>query len=227
MDEPEARRELARLAGQIVAALGRGVPEPTSTVGLAPQEDDDDAPGFIELVAEAEDAFPMFNDAIVEFTSQLEAVAAIAESAGVEMNAANSSPRPASARLVILRRMAQQFNEPVTTMEELAEEYVEQLARVDGGVRAMAHRVPDLSDPDEIAAAEEFHGKLRDLASSASQGLGQLHEFAEIVRGTAHLSKSIRPVFRRMTEAVDKVASSEETITRWEQEFGSQLEARQ
>lgn len=226
LDEPAARQELARLAGHIVVALGRGRPEPDANVAPVSEDDEDDAPGFVELVAEAEDAVPMFNDAIVEFTTQLEAVSDIAKSAGAEMNAAERAPRPASARLVILGRMAQQFDEPVTIMEELAEDYVEQLARVDGGIEAMAQRIPHLSDPDEIAAAEDLHGKLQELSAKATEGLGQLQEFANIVRETARLSRSVRPVLRRMTSAVDKVASSKDTITRWDHEFGSQLEAR-
>jgi len=199
---------------------------PASSGAIETDEEEDDSPGFVELVAEAEDAFPIFSDVVNEFSSQLQAINDIAQSGVAEVQAADRTSRPASGRLAILKRMAERFGEPVDTMEELADEYVEQLSRVNGGIQAMAQRIPHLEDPAEVAAAVDLHGKLQNLASSATEGLDQLQSFADIVQDTARLSRSVRPVFRRMKAAVEKVASSKDTIADWEKQFSLQLSPR-
>jgi hypothetical protein len=227
LDDPAARQELARLAGHIVAALHREHAVRPATSGTDEQvEDEENAPGFVELVAEAEDAFPLLTNVVDEFAIQLRAISEIAESSGAEMQVANTTARPASARLSILGRMADTLDEPVKTMEDLADDYVEQLSRVDGGITAMAQRVPHLDEPEEVSAAVELHGKLDELASNAAEGLGQLERLAEIVQDTGQLSRNIRPVFRRIRRAVQKVASSKDTIVGWKEEFARQLAAR-
>jgi len=68
-DSPPVRRELAKLAGHIVQAIER-TDGATTSVRVVPTPDDN-APGFVELLAEAEVAMPLFNETIQEFGARL------------------------------------------------------------------------------------------------------------------------------------------------------------
>jgi len=187
-------------------------------------DDDDDPPGFVELVAEAEEAMPVFTGVLEEFTAQFAVLTALSEAATAELQAAESSPRPGAARLTIIKRLSGQLDTPATTMEELAEEYTEQLSRVEGGIFAMARQL-EVSDPtsDELAVAEELYRTLEELADISEESLTSLEGLVQSIKETSQLSKTSRPVMRRIIAAVEQLIPSRLVIRQWEQVFGAAL----
>jgi hypothetical protein len=109
-------------------------------------------------------------------------------------------------------------------MEQLAADYSDQLARVDGGIRAMVARVRETDDADEIQAACEFSNSLRELAHNGGEGLGALEQFRQTLKGTSQLSSAIRPVLRRMDQAVGSLIPSRETFQQWSREMDAALD---
>ena len=219
-DQPSVRRALAALAQEIVQRLTAVTGALSVAVEPLPQDDDDRSPGFVELVAEAEEAMPLFTATIEEFGSQLTMLAEIVDNQTESLAAADRSSRPAAARLSLIRRLASELEDPVSTMEALAEDYVDQLARVDGGIGALTSQARVTSDPDEMRAAKELSENLHELARQSAEGLDALSGFGTIVRETGRLSATIRPVFRRISRVVDTIISSKGTFQRWANELG-------
>ena len=143
-----SRRAIAELASGIESALQRSKQEPTqvdavSLASVDAETDDVAGPGFVELVAEAEDAMPEFIDTMSLFTETLEDHAQLAVHATSRIEATESSSKPAKARLEVLRQLATGLEEPTARMEELAVDYVDQLARCE-----RRHRGAGLPDSD-------------------------------------------------------------------------------
>lgn len=222
-DAPAVRQALARLAGEAVNALQREQPMVSPVPTPRVSEDEDDEPGFVELVAEAEDAMPLFTNIIEEFSEQMNGIAMMARAATEDLDSSTVTSRPASARLARVRRLAQDLDEPAASMERLAEEYREQLSRVDGGIGAMARQIPTLTSSEEIAAARELHAALDVLAQQGGAGLDALDRFSSVVAQTGRLSRTVRPVFRRIIGAANKISSTKGTLENWERDVRESL----
>lgn len=225
-EDLEVRRRLADLATQIVAALERPAVSALPTLSLHPELDDleDEAPGFIELVAEAEDAMPLFHEVITEFTSELQSLASLAERATVEMQAANTASKPASAKLAAAHRLAKVLEEPAGRMEPLADQYREQLTRLDGGMIAIIQQVPSLTEEEDVAAARELRESLLQLKTEGGKGIEALASFVLTLRQVGRLSSALRPVFRRITSSVNRIGESREVFERWEEDMDRALD---
>lgn len=225
LDGMEARQMLAQLAKAIVAALQPQSPASAPLAVHSPKTelDEDDQPGFVELVAETEDAMPMFTEVINEFAAELIRISNMAEEATADLTVANSESRPAAARLVRIRRFAEDMRDPADAMATLAAEYGEQLARVDGGLVAMTERVPTLTEVADIAAARELLDGLTVLDDKAGEGLPALAGFSDVLRQTGRLSRTVRPVFRTIMSSLDSIVGSRGTFTRWRSDLEGAL----
>ena len=221
------RKEVSDLATQIIETLRRssdptnaiaddltrpsnGLPEPAGT-------------GLIELLADAEDALPLFMDSIRSFTEQLHRFTGIMESGTVEVDSAKRSSKPSAAALIAIRRVARSLEDPVSAMEHLVVEYVRQLDRVGRGVSAIIERIPETEDQEEIEAAERWGEALDSLASSSAESLGSLHELRQTLAGGYGLSSTLRPVLERMSNALAKMLPSSREFERWRDDAADAL----
>lgn len=215
-DNPAVRRKIAQLAREVVAALERE--SVVSTAGVVEEVESDFAVGesaFVELVAEAEEAMPLFGQAIVDLTSELQRAGEIATDKAAEIEQTNSAAKPMAARLSVIRQLTEELGGPAEKMELAAADYLEQLDRVDGGIHALVERVPSLTDPDEIATAREFADVLRSLSSSADEGLAALDGFRSSLRSVSQTSSTVRPVMGRMYRAIASILPSRERFREW------------
>lgn len=225
-DSPEVRRAIAQLGYGIVQALSRA-PEheaQASAEGNAAGESDP-AEGFLELVAEAEEAMPVFNQVMLDFVTELQALGELATAATEELNSADAMAKPASAKLVVTRKLAKEFDGPASRMEELSAEYIDQLARVDAGVRAMIGRIAGIDSEDDIEAARGLLSSLDELVGQASLGLGALEELSHALLETSHLSSTLRPPIRRMDRALQQMVPSIGTFESWRDDLAEAIEA--
>lgn len=220
----EVRKKVAQLAARMIettSAEGASLPIPEQV------EDVDEAPGFIELIAESEEAMPLFGQVIVDFAEEMERLGELASAHTTRIEKANAGGNAAVARLTVVRQIAVAYDEPATRMEGLAAEYVDQLARVDGGIRALIARVPDLTDEDDVEAARSLAVSLKELAGAGREGLGALDGFRESLRMLMQMSSTTRPVLRRIDQAVATIVPSGDVFQEWSDELNAALASKQ
>lgn len=208
LDRSDARRQIAHLASQIVASISLEAP-PSKSVVLEQSHE-----GFVELMAEMEATMPLFTQTLVDFSSELTRVGEIVSSRQQDLEAATHSPKPSVARLKVIAEVAKALEAPTQLMEELSANYEDQLARVDGAVRAMIEGIPELSGED-VEKAEEVLGSLDELSNQADEGLQALQEFRKVLHTLSNLSSTIRPVLNRMDQAVASMLPSRSTFASW------------
>lgn len=212
---PEIRQRLADMSAQIVRAIESvDTYDPDHTVVLE-EDDPDQAPGFVELLAEAEDAMPLFAQTLVDFAAEMGSLGGVAQDMNSRMTAANNSSRPGAAKLTAMRDLAKAFEPSAERMEELAADYTDQLARVDGGISALIERTRETTDQADLDAAHEFAKTLDGLRIESRSALAALEDFRVQLRDVSRISSTIRPVVHRMDVAVGELPPSQTVFDRW------------
>ena len=210
----EVRREIDRLARQVIKAVDRSR---ATDVELVPAiMPTDDVPGTLELIAEAEDAMPLFTETLNDLSALITETGSLTTVATREMEAAKSGPRPASARLIIVRRLAKHLERPVSEIEDVTENYLDHLARVDAGMNALIELVPSsVKTKDDIETARQLLGALSKLAEGGHNSLDAIDGLRKALANNYRLSSTLRPVLRRMSDALDRVRPSARQFETW------------
>lgn len=216
----EYRKDVALLAGHIVSAIERSrsaeplVIQHESDKG-SNGSDSDDAPGFVELMAEAEEAMGPFAETLQSIGSALVWFAEVTETATIEIQAAARPDKPSSTKLVAIRRYSRNLEEPVAEIERLADDYLDQLTQIGGGMDVLIGRIGESSDEEEIQAAHNLLESLDTLVRSSEETVESLGEFQSSLAENYKLSSTLRPRLRQMSAALEKIMPSRDVFVRW------------
>lgn len=222
------RKGIASLAGQIIAAIEQSTVGSSSVVTIGESQDgvaapDDDADGFIEALAGAEEALPQFVESIESFTVQLYAVTAIVDQATKEITKAKTSGKPSSAILAITIRLSGRLEKPVQAMDELADAYVEHLERVDNGVNAMIERLSMTSSDQDQETARGLLDALRDLCNNAGSAFDSMEDSRQAIVNNYSLSSNLRTILKRMSTSMLRIMRSRPMFERWRDDLAGVL----
>ena len=217
------RIETNRLAENVVKAIQRS--KESGEVDIAPEDSPiEEGPGFIELLAESENAMPLFIDTIRALSTVAQEIGESVSLATEEMKTADSHGRPSSARLVAVVRLAKRLEKPAAGMEQHADDYLDHLSKVRGGVDALIDRVPDLEQENEIQAAKDLLPALEYAAKNVGMGLDALDRFRQTLIANYQLSSTLRPVLKRMSAAALKIIPSNQVFQEWRDRLSEALE---
>ena len=220
----KVRRATAELAMQVIAAMDRS--RQSNRGRIKPDRPPvDDGPGFLELQVEAEDAFQGLTVTITSLGQTTKRIGADTEQAAAAITAANSSGRPASARLAIVQRLSRSLESPALEMENLAVAYLDQVASVGGGINLFAEYVSSM-DEDDLTAAKGLLHSLGIMRDTTVQAFGTLEEYQAALVRAYSISSSLRPALKRIHGALDKVISSKPTFIAWHENLAEALEQR-
>ena len=234
LESNEMRRGIAKLSEQVVSAIGRSgslvAVSPTSDGGSGPggppsDTEDGEEPGFLELIAEAEDAFPLFNFVLVSFQDLMEEVTETTLKATSDLEESKTAQRPAAARVIAARRYAHQLEVPVSQLETVADDYLNQLTRIDGGITALTALVARTSSEEDLQAARRFLTVLKELSDAAETVLQSIAALREAAEKNYGISQSLRPVLRRMSNALRRIEPSNTQFATWRDNLTEALEA--
>jgi hypothetical protein len=127
----------------------------------------------------------------------------------------------ARGRLVIAQKLANDLHEPTTSLEQLAADFVSQLARMDPGISYLISQIeeePALRDEDD---ARQFIESIEQLAGAAEGALGEVSVLATAVQNLGEISNRLRPVTRRMSTVLRRISDSSHTIQEWDRRLTS------
>lgn len=231
-EEPNSnryRKAISELAEQIVSAIERSnqseqEPILTTDEPSGSDTDPDGGSGFIELIADSEDAMPLFVQTTMEFAAKLEEIGDEAVTATNEFEKANKSGKPAFARLAVTRQFAKRLEKPAMEMEILANEYTDQLMRVGSGIDALTAQLESTDDPEDLDAARELLSTLDGVVDQAEQGMNSLLSLHESLLPLHNLSSTLRPVLKRISRAIHKIVPSQDVFRSWRDDLADALE---
>ena len=220
----KVRRKMANLALQVIEAIQRS--RQSDRGPITPDDPpDDDGLGFLELQAEAEDALQGLNITINSLSQTTERIGADTRQAADAITAAGSSGKPASVRLAIVQRLSRSLETPAVEMENLADAYLDQVARVGGGIDLLVEQVASM-DEEDLEAAKSLLQSVATMRDATIQAFGSLRKYQASLVQSYSLSSSLRPVLRRIYNALEKVISSEHTFIAWHEDLARALAER-
>lgn len=225
MNSNKVRAAIAKLAEDIVRAFDSVLTSEAEIPpeGLPSNDTSDDPPGFMELLAEAEEAIPLFNTAIRSLTDLLNETTEMTARATRELQATSNAQNPGAARLLAIRRLAKRLETPISEMEDVTDDYVDQLTRVGSGIDVLAELIHNSTKDEDIEAGENLLKNLRQLAENGEKGIDQISELRRILANNYRLSSTLRPVLRRMSNALHKVEPSKYEFAKWRDTLSAAL----
>ena len=187
-----------------VRELVDDVPLDESVRDTEAEKDEDDAPGVIDLLAAAEEAFPHLNEVMEVIGNDIQLIGSITEETGKLIDAAAERGAGLKPALTLTEQLARKLAEPAGRIERNGREYAVTLAALDPGVQTNL----DLIEEREQAEDEvTFLRSVQEMAEAADQALDQLQGMVDEARAAAKLSRSLRGPLGRMQRGIQECST--------------------
>lgn len=205
VDEPQETSTITDGLDEVLAPV---VP----LVAVEPPGDDEEL-GFLERLAEAEDAFPAFNATMEDLTADIQEIGDTARNGSAEMKASDARGGGSRGRLAVAIRFAHAL-EPITARtEQLVDEQRVRARSMDSGLEWMFGRIRtgELSSEEREAA----NGMLRamiEAGEAAQSGIDSIRSFIDSFTTVGQSARPVRRVVSRLVTAYEGLIT---TIERW------------
>lgn len=219
-DGPMYRRAVNGLAKRLVdlsqQVEARPMVGPGTTIATTDADDEDeDAPGLLDLIGDFEPAAqdwlktvnrfaPLmleFNDVLNEGSEELDAVAG----------------KPFAHRVLALKKIAARLEPSTKGIEKTGAEYITRLLALDPSVRAMIElSMATTPGTDAEKAAKEQFRAIKSMAATSSDAVESLSEAGRSARKYAKYSRDLRPAFRRFEVGTRSIVDGQSVIDEWE-----------
>ncbi|MDO4027559.1 toll/interleukin-1 receptor domain-containing protein [Clavibacter michiganensis] len=231
-------QELVRLVRQVqaqpaqdaaVARYGdkqRDLVPKSATGELSTIEDFDpygDTPTAIELLAE----LPARTDA---WTSTMRGLGEAVDSfngpivAGTaDLHVADGASNPFAAKLIVLRRVADELDEPSKEVENMGAQYMKALLDLDPSFRALAelgHAQTIVSDTDREALASAKRA-VRTMIDAGRDAVEKVQSAIDSGRSLARTSRDLRPALKRYETGSRNIIDGQRIMEQWGEELES------
>jgi hypothetical protein len=176
---------------------------------------DSEEPGFLELIAETEDAQPRLTGKLEEMTAVIQQLGALSVAGTAQFEAATASGQTsAQDRLLLVRKFADSLEGPANDLEELAAGYAAEMSRVDGGISYLIGRIEE--EPGLFGEAGGFPESVVRMAMQAREGMSSIESLSGIVATLGEADRQLRARTKRISRALQRVVSSSAPIFEWE-----------
>lgn len=178
--------------------------------------EDEDAPGFLDMLADAEEAAPLLSNIMEELTVVFEELPGLTEDAVTEIEKGDAKGNGTACRLQAAKWLADQLEGPTGRIEALAGDFVGQFERLKPGMDYLIGEVEQ--DPGMLQRdhdARDFCGAIEELAKESGESLPEVSSLADQVQSLEQISNRLRPVSRRMATALRRISGTASIIEGW------------
>jgi hypothetical protein len=188
-------------------------------VSVSDDVPDDNAPGTLDLIAQAEEALPAWSQTVEDMARCLDEIGEIPRKnqANLDRAAKQSKMGP---RMAVIRKTATELQEPSQRFLDLATSYASQLIEVNAGIDALIHLKPykdmERSEQAEFLGLANTVRNMRDSADEAFKSAMQLGEtFAEI----GSLSRDMRKPSSTLQRGIERMGDVQSIFDEWVKGF--------
>lgn len=172
---------------------------------------DEDAPGFLELLAEMETGAQSLTQTMVAAASIIEDISAIYTQATASVHQADARGDGATARLAIAELTATKLNDQAARLEVVSGEFARTVDRVEPGIQYLLGRLAE--EPDQLAAIPDFPLQVKslcDAARSSIEGSDAMRmnaiEIGKASRSLKRAGERLSPSFKRFSDTSGRIA---------------------
>jgi hypothetical protein len=216
-DSPAYRKEVNRLAVRLVEIIEQTAEVEPPPVLLPDNNDTDDEPGMLELMADAESALPGWAQVMDDFNVTVREVGERVTKANEEAARSDTRGGGFAGRLRIMNELSQDLRDPVDRMSRLGNEYSAAIVKIDPGVLGIIRMVEEEGVTAENAEqVSNFFAVIRSAGAQNGLMVKSVQEFANILTDTSNLSKSMRPVIKKMRASLQHFMDGKAVWDEWE-----------
>jgi hypothetical protein len=171
----------------------------------------EDAPGFLELLAEMETGAQSLTQTMVAAISIVEEISAIYTEATASIQQADARGAGASARLAIAELTATKLVEQAPRLEVVSGEFARTVDRIEPGIQYLLNRFEE--EPDLLAAVPDYPLEMKSLCDAARasiEGSNAMHcnaiEMGKASRSLKRAGERLAPSFKRFSDTSSRVA---------------------
>ncbi|MFD6989061.1 toll/interleukin-1 receptor domain-containing protein [Streptomyces sp. NPDC059943] len=223
-DSPAYRQAVHKLATKLAEIL-ENAPPATPVEIASPNQNEEDPPGFLEIMAEMEATLPAWQDTVQQFSAIIELIGTETQQATDEISLSDSRGGGFAGRMRVTEELTNRLTGPVRKVDELGTKYWAELSTIDPGVIGIIRQSSqsNLSTEDK-ESAREFFKVIQELAGVTRGTSAQLQSFSDNVGAAAQGSRQLRPQFRTIQAAVQKVIDGQAIIDEWSRMIGDMEE---
>lgn len=215
----EYRIAVSRLAKRLAEANDAADRADVSgrAIALGEELDEDQVPGVLDRMAEAEEVMPQWSETIASIGREIETIGGLMQSATDDVTRGETQGKGFAARLTVLRRVARDLKEPTKRIQTFGQLFTSQLNSVDSGMRIIIERAPAEveEEPGAKDAACAFFKSLRELAASAEEGLGALQGMVDAITPLEGMSRDLRPSLRNLRLGLTMMLEGRVVTNEW------------
>lgn len=220
-DGPQYRKAVNKLAKRLVelSELVDSRPSIAPVVGKALStvptvDEDEDAPGLLDLIADFEPASQEWLETINKFPPLILEFNAALNEGTAELNAV--AGKPFAQRLNAIRNLAQRLEASSTGIEETGAEYITRLLAIDPSVRAMIElaKATEPGTDAEGQSVEQFRA-IKQMAVISADAVESVSEAAALARKYSNFSRDLRPAFKRFDTGTRSFVDGQSVIEEW------------
>ena len=235
-DSSAARKGVSKMATTLAAITERveAVPElvPPSADDNRGDEDDEEAPGLVDVLAQSEVALPRMSDALTALASETKEIGRLTDEANAELEAADARGAGFAGRLKVIRDLAKRLDPHAQRVEHLGRDYGTALIQADHGVHALLDGIeaelPETEDPESAREALDLLRSVQELADSTAGGMDGLRGFLQVMESMSTFSRDMRPPAKRISKGLKGMVDGYALIEEWgrrareiEEQYGS------
>jgi hypothetical protein len=178
-----------------------------------------EAPGFLDVLAEGEEALPRLNATTERIAEVMQQVGELAQKTAETTARSDAAGKGFAGRITAARSLARALAKPAQEVLDLGKDYASQLLLVDAAFRTLIE-MSDLQaaagiSADEKAAICEFFEAMRGMAREADSAIGEVITFSAILGDTASASRDLRAPARLIQDGLRYFSDGQAVIREW------------
>jgi hypothetical protein len=183
------------------------------------REDDGSAdlpepPGFMDLIADAEDNQQALSDATQAIAEHLADLGRAAEEATARSAKSDAKGAGMRGRVTVATQYASQIDKIASQLEVDVSNYEAAMASVSAGNLALIERIEE--DPTQLPDAMDVGRLLRQLAAQSREAMESQQGFTAALTEAARGSRVMRGPTRRVVSALNRFVTATQSIDEWD-----------
>jgi hypothetical protein len=219
-DGPSYRRAVNQLAMRLKQLSELVESRPTKDAASSyseasvEREQDDEAPGLLDLIADFEPASKEWLETVNKFPVLLQDFTAAMNEGTAMLN--EVSGKPLSYRILALRKIAKNLEPTAAGLEQAGVDYINRLMALDPAVRAIIELAQLSESGTEAAeAASAQFDSIKTMAETSAKTVATVSAVGAKARSYANYSRDLRPSFKRFDAAMKSIADGQSVIDEW------------
>ncbi|MFF2116267.1 toll/interleukin-1 receptor domain-containing protein [Kitasatospora sp. NPDC058184] len=180
------------------------------------EAENQDEPGFLDVMAEAEIAMPKWAETLLAISEVTREIGEKAQQATVEMGDSDAHGGGFAGRLAAAHHLKDSLEDPISRYVELSSKYSTELVAIDPGILAIIRLASEGGlAGDDAQTVRDFFAVILGLVEASRETFPKLEQLLESVKIPAQQSSVLRSSLNKLQSAIRQVIDGREIIDEW------------